>query len=79
VVTTLYPIYDFARAVAGDKAQVSLLLPPGVEPHSFEPKPEDMVRVSRADVLIYTNEAMEPWAVKMLRTLAAKPVVVDTS
>lgn len=79
VVTTLYPLYDFTRAVAGDRAQVSLLLPPGVEPHSFEPKPEDMVRVSKADVVVFTNEAMEPWAVKLLRTLATKPVVVDAS
>jgi zinc transport system substrate-binding protein len=79
VVTTLFPLYDFARAVAGDKAQVTLLLPPGVEPHNFEPKPEDIVRISRADLVVYTNEYMEPWAVKLLRTIATKPVVVDTS
>jgi zinc transport system substrate-binding protein len=79
VVTTLFPLYDFARAVAGDKAEVRLLLPPGVEPHSFEPKPEDMVRVSKADLVVYTNEFMEPWAVKMLKTIATKPVVVDAS
>ena len=79
VVTTLFPLYDFAKAVAGDKAEVKLLLPPGVEPHSFEPKPEDMVRFSKADVVVYTNEYMEPWAVKMLRTIATKPVVVDAS
>jgi zinc transport system substrate-binding protein len=79
VVTTLFPLYDFARAVAGDKATIQLLLPPGVEPHSFEPKPEDMVRVSKADLVVYTNERMEPWAVKMLQTIATKPVVVDAS
>ena len=79
VVTTLFPLYDFARAVAGDKAEIQLLLPPGVEPHSFEPKPEDMVRVAKADLVVYTNEYMEPWAVKMLTTIATKPVVVDAS
>ncbi|GFO61519.1 periplasmic divalent manganese/zinc-binding lipoprotein [Geomonas silvestris] len=79
VVTTLYPLYDFTRTVAGDKAEVTMLLPPGIEPHSFEPKPEDMVRVSKADVVVFTNEAMEPWAVKMLKTVAGKPVVVDAS
>jgi zinc transport system substrate-binding protein len=79
VVTTLFPLYDFVKAVAGDKAEVKLLLPPGVEPHSFEPKPEDMVRFSKADLVVYTNEYMEPWAVKMLRTIATKPVVVDAS
>jgi zinc transport system substrate-binding protein len=79
VVTTLYPLYDFTRAVAGDKAEVALLMPPGVEPHSYEPKPEDMVRLSKADVVIYTNEVMEPWAVKLLKTVAQKPQVVDAS
>ena len=62
VVTTLFPLYDFARTIGGEKAQVSLLLPPGVEPHSFEPRPEDIVRVNRADLFIYTNGIMEPWA-----------------
>ena len=62
VVTTLFPLYDFAKRIGGDKAQVSLLLPPGVEPHSFEPRPEDIVRVNRAALFIYTNPLMEPWA-----------------
>jgi zinc transport system substrate-binding protein len=62
VVTTLFPLYDFAKRIGGDKAQVSLLLPPGVEAHSFEPRPEDIVRVHHADLFIYTNEFMEPWA-----------------
>jgi zinc transport system substrate-binding protein len=62
VVTTLFPLYDFAKRIGGDKAQVSLLLPPGVEAHSFEPRPEDIVRVHHADLFIYTNPFMEPWA-----------------
>lgn len=62
VVTTLFPLYDFAKRIGGEKAQVSLLLPPGVEPHSFEPRPEDIVRVNRSALFIYTNPFMEPWA-----------------
>lgn len=62
VVTTLFPLYDFARAVGGDRAEVTLLLPPGMEAHSFEPKPADIVRVGKADLFIYTNRFMEPWA-----------------
>ena len=67
VVVTLFPLYDFARQVGGDKAEVQLLLPPGLEPHSFEPKPEDMVNITRADLFIFTNRFMEPWAVKLLK------------
>lgn len=67
VVTTLFPLYDFARTIAGDKAQVTMLLPPGVEPHTFEPKPEDMLRISRSNLFIYTSPYMEPWAAKIIK------------
>lgn len=80
VVTTLFPLYDFARTIGGDKAEVTLLLPPGVEAHSYEPKPEDLVRISKADLFVYTNEAMEPWALKLLKGVASKSLlVVDSS
>ncbi len=78
VVTTLFPLYDFARQVGGEKAAVSLLLPPGVEPHSFEPRPGDIVRVHDADVFVYTGAFMEPWAAAIVKG-AQRPdlVVVD--
>ncbi|HTY20307.1 MAG TPA: zinc ABC transporter substrate-binding protein, partial [Geobacteraceae bacterium] len=38
VITTLFPLYDFSREIAGEKAEVIMLLPPGMEPHGFEPK-----------------------------------------
>lgn len=76
VVTTLFPLYDFARTIAGDKAQVSMLLPPGVEPHTFEPKPEDMIRVGRAGLFIYTSPYMEPWAEKVIKGVQNKQLKV---
>src|SRR5512137_1238462 len=76
VVTTLFPLYDFARAIAADKAQVTMLLPPGVEPHTFEPKPEDMIRISRAGLFIYTNKYMEPWAEKIISGIDSKKLRV---
>lgn len=69
VVTTLFPLYDFAKRIGGEKAQVTLLLPPGIEPHSFEPRPEDVVRVNRADLFIYTNPVMEPWASSIVNAI----------
>ena len=66
VVTTLFPYYDFARAVAGDRADVTLLLSPGREAHSFEPTPLDAVTISRADVFIYNGGEGEVWADDML-------------
>jgi len=69
VVTTIFPLYDFVRAVGGNAVDLQLLLPPGVESHSFEPKPEEVVRVSRADLFVYTNAEMEPWGARLLATV----------
>lgn len=66
IVTTLFPYYDFARAVAGDRADVTLLLSPGREAHSFEPTPLDAVTISRADVFIYNGGEGEVWVDDML-------------
>lgn len=80
VVTTLFPLYDFAKRIGGDKAEVTMLLPPGVEPHSFEPRPEDVVRVNRADLFVYTGPAMEPWAQGILSGVdRGKVQVVEAS
>ena len=76
VITTLFPIYDMARQIGADKADVSLLLPPGVEPHSFEPKFGDIVRINRADVFIYTGPLMEPWVADLLKGTVNKDLVV---
>lgn len=66
IVTTLFPYYDFARAVAGDRAEVTLLLAPGREAHSFEPTPLDAVRLARADVFVYNGGESEAWVDDLL-------------
>jgi len=78
VVTSLFPLYDFARSIGGERAEVSMLLPPGMEPHSFEPKPNDIIRIGKAGLFIYTNRYMEPWAGSLLAGIDQKRVqVVD--
>jgi len=80
IVATLFPLYDFAREITAGKADVTLLLPPGVEAHSFEPKPGDMITINNADVFLYTGKYMEPWVEKILQSVDNKKlVVVDTS
>jgi zinc transport system substrate-binding protein len=80
VVTTLFPLYDMAKNIGADKAEVSLLLPPGVEAHSFEPKPSDIVKINEADVFVYTGKFMEPWAEDVIKGAFNKNlVVVDAS
>lgn len=80
VVATLFPQFDFARQVGRDKAEVSLLLPPGVESHTYEPKPRDAVRINNAGLFLYTGKYMEPWVDGMLKGVADKRlIIVDTS
>lgn len=79
-VTTLFPLYDFAKTIGGDKVSVSLLLPPGVEAHSFEPKPSDIIKINKADIFIYTGKNMEPWVGDIIGSLSGqKPEIIDSS
>jgi len=66
VVTTLFPYYDMARAIAGDRAEITLLLSPGREAHSFEPTPLDAVTIARADVFVCNGGESEQWVDQML-------------
>jgi len=80
VVTTLFPLYDFAKNIGQDKVEVSLLLPPGVEAHTFEPRPADIIRVQNSDLFIFTGKSMEPWVPNLLKGIDInKLTVVDTS
>lgn len=80
VVATMFPQYDFARAISGDLANVSLLVPPGGDTHSFEPSPSDVARLSHADIFLYTGAQMEPWVAKMLAGIDAPQLrVIDLS
>ncbi len=66
IVATLFPYYDFARAIVGDRADVTLLLSPGREAHSFEPTPLDAVTISESDVFLYNGGEGEYWVDSML-------------
>ncbi len=79
IVATLFPQYDFARQIAGDKAEVTLLLPPGAESHSYEPTPADLVKINKADLFIYTGEEMEGWVPRVLESLEGHPIILDIS
>lgn len=80
IVTTLFPLYDFAKNIGQDKVEVSLLLPPGVEAHTFEPKPSDIVKINESDLFVYTGKFMEPWAEDIIKGISGKDVkIVDTS
>lgn len=76
VVATVFPAYDFARAVAGDLAEVSMLLDPGTEIHSFEPSAEDILEIKSADIFIYTGGESDTWIEDVLSSLNPKDTTV---
>ena len=77
VVTTLFPVYDFVRVVGGDRVLPVLLLPPGVEPHSFEPRPDDIKSIAGSSLFVYTHSQMEPWVEKLFKGMSKGPAVCE--
>ena len=69
IVTTIFPPYDFAREIAKDKADITLLLKPGAESHSFEPTPQDIKTIENADLFIYTGSENDVWVEDLLASL----------
>lgn len=80
IVATLFPQYDFAREIAGEKAEVEMLMDPGVESHTYEPTPADIIEIGNSNLFIYTGENMEPWANTIIESIDNKDVkVLDVS
>jgi len=69
IVATVFPAYDFARTIGGDAAQVSLLLPPGTESHSYEPTPADMIAVQNCDLFLYLGGESDAWVDTILESI----------
>ncbi|MBQ7295013.1 MAG: zinc ABC transporter substrate-binding protein [Clostridia bacterium] len=69
VVATTFAQYDFARQIAGDRSEVIMLLAPGEESHTFEPTPEDIMRIQQCDVFVYGGGESDKWADNILKTV----------
>ena len=79
IICTLFPQFDFARNIAGDTANVVMLLTPGMEAHMYDPTPADMKMIAGSDIFIYTGDAMEGWAAQIVESLEDSVRVVDLS
>ncbi|QLH74519.1 MAG: zinc ABC transporter substrate-binding protein [Methanomassiliicoccales archaeon] len=79
VVATFYPLYFFASEIGGTRADVRMLIPDNVEPHSWGPSASDLIRVSRADVFVYNGGGFEPWVDEFIDQLKEGVLIVDTS
>ena len=74
IYTSIYPLYDFAKKVGGDKVDVTNLVPAGTEPHEWEISTSDIVNLEKADMLIYNGAGIENWTDKVISTLENKDI-----
>ena len=74
IVTTIFPPYDFARAIAGDetKADITMLLSPGEEVHSYEPTPMDIKKIQNSNLFIYVGGENDVWVERILENMGDK-------
>lgn len=75
ITASFYPLAEFANQVGGDKVTVKNITPAGVEPHDFEPSPQDIVSLQKSKVFVYSGAGFEPWASKVLPDLKNIAVV----
>ena len=76
IVATIFPAYDFARAAAGEEAQVTMLLPPGMESHSYEPTPADILAVQNCDLFVFLGGETDIWVETILSSVEMRGEVL---
>lgn len=69
VIATIFAPYDFVREIAGDDAEITMLLPPGTESHSYEPTPQDIINIQSCDVFIYVGGESDAWVNQILESM----------
>lgn len=72
IVTTIFPQYDFTKQIVQDNAEVTMLLKPGAESHSYEPTPQDIKKIQNADLFIYTGSENDVWVDDILDSMKDK-------
>lgn len=72
IMATVFPLKEFAAAVAGDRGEATLLLPPGAGVHTWQPRPGDLVRLTKCDLFIHVGAGLEPWLPGLMRGLGDK-------
>src|SRR4030042_1813733 len=71
IVTTIFPLREFAKEIAADRGEVSLLLPPGAGVHTWQPRASDILLLSSADLFIPVGAGLEPWIHGLLKSISS--------
>ena len=72
VVATVFAPYDFSRQLVGERGEVTLLLPPGSEAHSYEPSPKDIIEIQNCDLFIYVGGVSDAWVSDVLESVGGE-------
>ncbi len=78
IVSTIFTPYDFARQIAGDKAEVTMLLPPASESHSYEPTPQDVIKIQNCDMFLYVGGESDVWVNEVLESMDTSNMTIVT-
>ena len=78
VAVTLFPYYDFVRQIAGNPVDLQMVIPAGMDSHSFEPTPADIRTIQHADILISNGGTMEHWLDETLAALDTTNMTIVT-
>lgn len=79
VIASFYPLAFFAQQIGGNLVHVQTLVTPGLEPHDFEPTPQNLVEIEKASLLIYNGAGLEAWAPRIIPNLPPEKVVNATT
>lgn len=75
VVATNFVGYDMARNIGGERAEVTMLLSPGEETHSFDPTPADMIQIQNSDIFLYVGGESDDWVRNLLSSMEGSPMI----
>ena len=76
ITTSIYPIYEFTKEITGDLVNVTNITPTGVEPHEYEPNPQQVAQTYQRRLMIFNGNGIDPWAEKLAPDLQGKGIQV---
>ncbi|MBE6063589.1 MAG: ABC transporter substrate-binding protein [Clostridium butyricum] len=80
VTVSIYPLKEYAEAIAGDKAEITCMVPENIEPHDYDPKSKNLTELAKSDIFVYNGLGMENWIDKVNEiTNDSKIIKVDSS
>ena len=76
VITTVFAPYDFTRQIVGDQAEITMLVPPAAESHSYETTPQDIIKIQNCDVFIYGGGESDEWVTDILESIGNEDIKI---